>query len=97
MIGLLASVPVVAAQENPDKPPQRTPTEAARAAARDWLAPLARPDLKRVFVRVDYCRDRGKWDGCRVHVTGATRCNGVLQVQVVGTAYQAWMPRMRCR
>lgn len=73
------------------------PQQAARSAARDYIAPLTSPDSRRVRVRVRYCRERGLWHGCRVRITGATHCNGVLRVQVHGDTYAAWTPRMRCR
>lgn len=97
LVPLIAAAGALAQDDLEKQAPQRTSMQAARSAARDWLAPLVRPDLKRVTIRVAYCRDRGKWDGCRVHITGVTRCNGVLQVQVLSTDYHAWMPRMRCR
>lgn len=74
-----------------------TPLQAANAAAEDYLAPLAAPDNRRVRIRVAYCRDRGRWHGCRVRVAGKSRCHGVLRVQIYGDDYGAWMPRMRCR
>jgi hypothetical protein len=71
--------------------------QAALSAARDYLAPLVAPDYRRIRVQVLYCRDRGAWDGCRVRVTGATTCRGVLRVQMRDGMYAAWAPRMRCR
>lgn len=96
LVGLAVGATGVGAQEN-ELHAAPTPLQAAHSAAAEWLAPLVRPDARRVNVRVAYCRKRGRWHGCRVEVTGNSVCRGVLRVQVRGGTYAAWMPRMRCR
>jgi hypothetical protein len=74
------------------------PARPAKALARDYLAPLVRPDTKAVNIRVLRCRDLGEWRGCRVHVIGKTRCNAVVRTRYPARiVYEGWVPKMRCR
>ena len=95
-VGSLIGIPGVTAQ-TPEPPATASARQAALSAARDYLAPLAAHDRRRIHVSVRYCRDRGAWDGCRIQVTGETTCRGVLRVRTIDGSYAAWMPRMRCR
>lgn len=76
-----------------------TPQQQAFSAAKDYIAPLTRPDNGRVDITVIRCHDLGFWYGCRVRVVGRTTCNGVLRVRepksFPGT-YLAWMPWVNC-
>jgi hypothetical protein len=94
----LAALAASGAQAQPPANASKLVYRAATTAAQDTIAPLARPDTKRVQVQVKRCRNLpGRWNGCRVHVKGATFCNVVLRVRVTDRMYAAWVPRMRCR
>jgi hypothetical protein len=99
LIGVVVGALVGASGGTASQPERRsTPRQAAKALAADYLAALVRPDTKTVTVRASRCQSAGRWHVCRVIVTGQTTCRALVRVlQPVGSEYEGWIPRMRCR
>lgn len=91
VLAVVLAVPVTAADY--------TPRQAAHKLARDYVAPLVRPDAAPVHIHGWPCHPaEGKWLACRVRITGAVVCRLIARVRYQGgDTYTGWVPRMRCR